>query len=291
MSEGRVYSREMIIDESMEILDEYDGGITIRQLYYQLVTRGMVNDDKHYKKVVGAMTKARWNKWVPFGAFIDRERTVFGETDSEIRPVEEQVDAAKDAIDSWMNYYYLQRWSNQPNYVEVWIEKKALQGVFEEPCKEERVALVPCKGYPSLTFLNEACHRFDAARERGQKIVLLYYGDYDPSGSNIPISIAENFARMGYSDVNIVRCALNPDQIEEMGLPGVPPKSTDSRSRTWDGSSAVECDAIEPRTLAQMCTDDVKMYFDDDLYGELRDQEEKEKPIYKAALKAYVESL
>ena len=62
-----------------------------------------------------------------------------------------------------MNAYRLNRWSNQENYVEVWIEKKALQGVFETPCRRADVGLAPCKGYPSLTFLNDAKDRFEEA--------------------------------------------------------------------------------------------------------------------------------
>lgn len=284
------YSRDEIIEESIKELKKYSSGITVRQLYYRLVAGGTPNNIRYYKRVVGAMTKARWNNLIPFDAFIDRERSVSGETKCEVLEVVEEVERAKDAIDVWLNTYFLNRWSNQPYYVEVWIEKKALQGVFEGPCNRKGVALSPCKGYPSLTFLSEASDRFDAATYVGQKPVIIYYGDYDPSGTNIPESIKKNLSEMG-TDVEIHRAALNPDQIEEMNLPGVPPKTTDSRSANWEGDVAVECDAIEPNKLSEMCLCDIESYFDNDKYDELLRREKEEREEYVSLLKDYLKTV
>ncbi len=63
-----------------------------------------------------------------------RERSVCGETEAEPTYVEDGIDNAKGQIKAWMEHYYKHRWENQPLYVEVWVEKKALQGVFERPC-------------------------------------------------------------------------------------------------------------------------------------------------------------
>jgi len=92
-------------------------------------------------------------------------------------------------------------------------------------------------------------------------------------------------------DVEVKRIALNPDQIAELGLPGVPPKRTDSRTANWDGSSAVECDAVEPKMLSQMCKDAIEEHFDRDLYEELKEKERTEKAKYQDALKEFVNDL
>jgi hypothetical protein len=284
------FTKSWIIENAEEVLEEYSDGITIRQLHYRLVARGMTNDVQHYKRVVVAMTDARWDGTVDMESFIDRERAMSGETKAEEKSLTDEIENAKEQIGLWMTQYRLSRWSNQPEYIEVWIEKKALQGVFEGECLSKSVGLAPCKGYPSLTFLNDAAGRFKEAQERGQDTVILYFGDYDPSGEDIPRSIEANLSRMG-CEVEVERMALTPEQIDQWNLPGVPAKLTDSRSATWDGAGAVELDAIEPSELKKLCNQAIDAHFDRDLYADLKETEEEEKKGYQEALKAFVASI
>ena len=234
------------------------------------------------------MTQARWDNVISMEAFIDRERQMYGETKAKEKDLENEIEKAKIQIKLWLNLYSLNKWVNQENYIEIWIEKKALQGVFESPCMLNDVGLAPCKGYPSLTFLNEANDRFENVIDKN--IIILYFGDFDPSGEDIPRSIQENLERMG-AFVTVERIALNQEQIKTMGLPGVPPKKTDSRTVNWNGGSVVELDAVEPRVLGQMCKDAINKYFDNDLFEELQELESQELEEYKKALKEYINDL
>ena len=286
-----IYTRDWIIEKSRQVLQGYSSGITVRQLHYRLVAEhGMTNDMNHYKRVVAAMTKARWDGIVSMDSFIDRERTTYWETKDQVKDLDDEIETGKRQIRAWMRAYHLNRWSNQENYIEVWIEKKALQGVFEDPCMNNDVRLAPCKGYPSITFLNEAAPRFERALDSGRRAIMLYFGDYDPSGCNIPESIVENLYNMGV-DVELKRIALNPEQIKKLNLPSVPPKRTDSRTKSWNGDGVVELDAIEPKLLAKMCNEAINKYFDTDLYAELKELEEEERAKYQEQLKKYVEEL
>jgi hypothetical protein len=285
------FGRTWITEHAKTILESYVGTpITVRQLYYRLVSAGMPNNIRMYKRVDEAMTEARWKSEVDMEAFIDRERSVAGRTEGDEKDLDHEVEAAKDAIKAWMRAYSLERWSNQPKFVEVWIEKKALQGVFERPCQRMDVALAPCKGYASLTFLHDAATRFIEAQERGKEIVILYFGDHDPSGDDIPRSLQENLARMG-ATVRVERIALTAQQVDDMGLPHAPIKDTDSRSAAWEGAGAVELDAIEPRSLAEMAESAIKDHFNEDLYAELEEREDEERTEYREQLKAFVNSL
>ena len=290
MNIADIYTREWITENAKRILKTYTEGITIRQLYYRLVAAGMIGDMSHYKRVVAAMTTARWKGIVGMDAFIDRERDMFGETQSHEKSLENEIERAKQQIKAWMTSYYSERWSNQPNYVEVWIEKKALQGVFEHPCMTAGVGLAPCKGYPSITFLNEARKRFADAIKSNKNPIILYFGDYDPSGVDIPRSIHKNLQRMGI-DVEVERIALNPEQIKQMKLPGVPSKRTDSRTKNWNGDSVVELDAVEPRILARICEDAIEECFDKTLYDELKEKEDKEYAEYIKELKNFIKNM
>ncbi len=284
------FGREWIIENANRILKEYMGGITVRQLYYRLVSIGLPNGLKFYKRVVESTSDARWSGKMSKRSFVDRERGLVGGTDWEDKDLDAEIRRGFAQVKAWMSAYSLNRWSNQPKYVEVWIEKKALQGVFESPCSRRDVGLAPCKGYPSITFLSEAADRLRGPMAADKEVIILYFGDYDPSGEDIPRNVEDSLGRLGAA-VTVKRLALLPEQIEEMGLPGVPPKETDSRTNAWAGNEAVELDAVDPKVLAKMCEDAIDAEFDEDLKAELDDQEEEERKKYVKALKAKVATL
>lgn len=286
------FTKKWITDNSVEIVSRYEKGmLTLRGLHYQLVSIGMTNSIQHYKRVVSAMIDARWAGLVEFDAFSDHDRSMIGSTNSEPTDLESSVDKAKEQIKAWMESYYKNRWENQPYYPEVFIEKKALQGVFQKPCYYKGVALGACKGYPSLTFLNEATQRFIEAENNGKIPVILYFGDYDPSGEDIPRAIEENVIKLGCASIQVRRFALMKHQVVEWRLPPAPAKETDSRTANWDGLGQVELDAVKPEKLRKLCEDAIESVFDHDLYDELREKEDEERDEYRTQLREFVSGI
>ena len=277
------YTKQWIIETGIPIVESYNGNLTLRALHYRLVAAGMTNDTQHYKKVVNAMIEARWDNLVSFDSFLDHERGTLGETKYQVSSLEESVEEAKDSIRFWATYYRKNRWENQPIYPEVFIEKKALQGVFEDPCSRWDIALNPCKGYPSLTFLNEAKNRFEEAKRMGKIPMILYFGDYDCSGEDIPRSIKENIYKMGV-DVEVKRIALMEHQVVAWKLPPAPTKLTDTRGASWNGLGQVELDAVEPKKIVKLLNEAIAEVFDEDLYTELKEIEKEENTEFKSIL-------
>lgn len=283
------FTRDWIIEQSIDVLSNYENGIlTIRALHYQLVSRGMTNTLQHYKRVVAAMEVARWNGLVDFEAFSDRDRAMVGMTKAEATDLEEKQAEAKQQVRAWMRSYRKNRWENQPYYPEILIEKKALEGVFAKPCREWDVAVGACKGYPSLTFLYDLSERMRNAKNEGKQPIILYFGDYDPSGEDIPRSIGENLDKFGVYGVEIRRIALMEHQVIEWELPPAPAKETDSRTANWDGLGQVELDAVKPEKLVAMLNDAIGEIFDNDLYDELNQTEEEERELFQTELRRYV---
>lgn len=279
------YSSNWIRREAQLILPRYSSGeLTLRGLHYQLVSIGMWNDMKHYRKVVTAMIDARWDGEVDFEAFSDHDRSTIGFTNYEETEVETSSDAAKRQIKLWATSYHKNRWENQAYYPEIFIEKKALQGVFESVCRRWDVALNPCKGFPSLTFLNDAAKRFAEAEQNGFVPIMLYFGDYDPSGENIPKTIGENLERLGVV-VEVRRIMLMKEQVLEWNLPLAPIKQGDSRTKNWDGLGQVELDSVEPDKIRSLCTEALEEIMDSDLYDDLKEQEKTEKEEFKEILR------
>lgn len=283
-----IFNKQWIIDNSVDICAEYEYGVlTLRALHYQLVGLGMTNDIQHYKRVVSAMHDARWNQIIHFDQFSDLDRTMIGNTDYEETVLEDEIERGKEQVSAWMTSYRKNRWENQPVYPELLIEKKALQGVFEPVCREWNISMGACKGYPSLTFLHEMYKRY---RYIYKPVVIFYFGDYDPSGEDIPRSIVANLAKFGV-EVDLRRIALMEDQVIEWRLPHAPAKPTDSRTQNWGGIGQVELDAVKPEKLREMVVEAIESVFDRDLYEQLLYTEAEERDEYQRQLKNFVNNI
>lgn len=286
------FNRKWITENSLQITNEYEKGIlTLRGLHYQLVSIGMTNSTRHYKRVVSAMIQARWDGLIDFDCFSDHDRSMIGTTDSELTILEDSIEEGKEQIELWMNSYYKNRWENQIYYPEVFIEKKALQGVFQTICNRNSVALGACKGYPSLTFLNQATTRFKRAKANGKRPIILYFGDYDPSGEDIPRSIKQNITDLGCPSIEVRRIALMEEQVLKWELPPAPAKDTDSRTAKWEGIGQVELDAVPPRKLQNLCQSAIDEIFDNRRHTELKEAESQEQTLYKKSLRNFIENL
>lgn len=301
------FNRKWILANALEEIPNYEKGeLTLRGLHYRLVSRGMTNTMPHYKRVLAAMKQARWEGVIEFDVFGDFERAMIGETEAEPVDLESEIESTKGTFRYWMNNYSRNKWENQPIYPEVFIEKKALQGVLGTVTGEENVALGACKGYPSLTFLHETSERLKEQYFNGKQIVLLYFGDYDPSGEDIPRSIHENLIRMWPDmEIEVRRIALMEHQVIEWDLPPAPTKEFklgkrkdgsvgyvgDSRDKNWEGLGQVELDAVEPRQLQALCRNAINECFDLDLYQQLKEIEATEKDFYIGSIKQFVTTL
>ena len=167
-----------------------------------------------------------------------------------------------------------------------------MEGVFHKTCQRNSIALGACKGYPSLTFLHDLSLRIIDATDRGKQPIILYFGDYDPSGEDIPRALRENLILLGCSeDLEVRRICLNKDQVIAWGLPPAPTKDTDSRSAHWDGLGQVELDAVKPEKLMQLLQNAIDDIFDKSLYEELLAREEHEGVMFKDELKLYISNL
>ena len=122
-------------------------------------------------------------------------------------------------------------------------------------------------------------------------LVYIYFGDYDPSGEDIPRALQENLENLGVESLIVKRVCLNEDQVIAWGLPPAPTKVTDSRSVHWDGLGQVELDAVRPEKLMELLEKAIAEIFDDELYGELMAEERDEREQYREELKEYVASL
>lgn len=257
-----------IIESANDIIAEYRRQgyvLTLRQLYYQFVARDLIaNTMQSYKRLGGIINNGRLAGLIDWTAIEDRTRNLKKNWHS---------DDPKDAIQTVRNQYGIDMWANQPLRVEVWIEKEALAGVIERVCNELDCPYFSCRGYVSQSEQWRAGIRArNRYKQDDQETVILHLGDHDPSGIDMT---RDNSDRLGmfahYTKPDVVRIALNMDQIDEYDPPPNPAKMTDSRFAgyvTRYGSESWELDALEPRVLNELIRSHVELIRDDDLWDE-----------------------
>jgi Helix-turn-helix domain len=115
-------------------------------------------------------------------------------------------------------------WETQPIRVEVWLEKDALSGIFEDVLDQHGVTLNVGRGFDGRDSIH------NAARRLGNGDVILYFGDCDPSGEDMVRSLRERLDDQG-ARPEIVKCALTIGDIEAYGLPADFTKASDTPQR------------------------------------------------------------
>ncbi len=251
------------------ILDEYqaDGyDLSLRQLYYQLVARGIIeNSQRSYKRLGELVKKGRRAGLIDWDVIVDRGRQRI--ENPHWRSPGEIVSAAA-------SQFRIDKWANQPWHVEVMVEKQALEGVLIPVCSELDVPFTANKGYSSDSMMYRIGKRIRRYLYDGKSVLVVYLGDHDPSGIDMTRDIAERlamFASVLEDDIEMARVALNMDQVETLRPPENPAKITDSRYKAYVmqfGTSSWELDAVEPRQLAALVTQAVVSVRDEDAWNE-----------------------
>lgn len=159
-------------------------------------------------------------------------------------------------------------WHNQPYYVEVWIEKKGLLGVFEPVTTKWGVALNACAGQPSLTIRKLAANHFDSMHNEGRVPVVLYFGDYDPAGGSIANTMKNIGELCEVASPLYQYCAVKQVHIEEFGLftrPIDDRKKGTSGTKTFTDTRAVDLDALQPEMLHPIIESSINQFFNHEI--------------------------
>ena len=271
--------------------------ITLRTLFYRLVSLVVIPNTKNsYNKISRYVVKARKDGRIQWkGCISDENRFIVQDFYSHyyVSPdsyIDSKIISKLDQL-SRENYYVsdiLYRWYKQKHYIEVWI---------------------PNKGYTSWGFVYENCQRlkwmmhnisevevspntpkeskglWSAIRPEPKQVHILYFGDFDPSGSDMDRHIKEQLEYFALLDkIDFQRIALTRQQIAQFNLPAKPEDAEtleklqrDSRTNRFiqeNGGElyAVELDAllaIAPDEFKEIVQDSVERYFDKGVYQDI----------------------
>jgi hypothetical protein len=251
-----------LLSKINEIIDAYlkqGFRLTVRQLYYQLVARALIeNTEKSYKKITSLVNDGRMAGMIDWDAIEDRTRDFISRS---------HWTSGKSILETAAKGFHMDMWENQDNRVFVFVEKEALVGVLERVCNEFDVPLLAARGYPSVSVLREfVVERVGIARALDQDIHILHLGDHDPSGIDMTRDIIDRLDTLTEGgQLEVHRLALNMDQVQKYSPPPNPAKITDSRFNEYKrkhGSSSWELDAMSPSFLHELVQRAINVHID-----------------------------
>jgi hypothetical protein len=267
------------VDQANVIINELQAEghtLTLRQIYYQLVARGLMpNEDKEYKRLGRLITRARESGITDWLAIEDRGRSAYS-THTEEDPEE--------VLYGIENGLVFDQWERQDHYIEVWVEKAALEGVIARPCNRLDITYMACRGYLSASEAWRAGLRFAKAIRNGKEPILIHLADHDPSGLNMTDDNRDRVRLFAENNhIQVRRIALNMDQVHQYNPPPNPAKETDSRAPAYVekyGHSSWELDALNPSVLDDLITSTIDEYRNVDIWDKTLDkQKEARKPL------------
>jgi hypothetical protein len=255
-----------------EIIAEYQAQgftLTLRQLYYQLVSRDIIaNRQREYKRLGSIVNDARLAGLIDWSSIEDRTRNLQSLA---------HWNSPEEIVRSCANQYHVDMWQGQEFRPEVWIEKDALVGVIEGVCDEFDVPYFSCRGYTSQSEMWAAAQRLKMVGRHDQVPIIYHFGDHDPSGKDMTRDITDRL-ELFMGGLEVKRLALNMDQVEEYEPPPNPAKTTDSRYGAYIaefGDESWELDALEPAVIATLIRNAITGLIDQELWNEKKAEVEK----------------
>jgi hypothetical protein len=133
------------IDDAIYEIAEAEEPVTVRGLFYRVMSRGLVpKTEQGYSVVQRQALKMRRNGELPYGWITDGSR---------LRLKPRSFTSAQAALENTAQMYRRDLWIDQEMHVEVWCEKDAIRGVVVPVTAQYDVPLMISRGYSSETFL------------------------------------------------------------------------------------------------------------------------------------------
>lgn len=189
-------------------------------------------------------------------------------------------DDPRRAIEWLTGFYRRDRTEGQVSAVYLGVEKHGIVEQLRAWFGDYGVRIVSLGGYASQTYVDDIARD---AKEDGRLAVLIYAGDWDPSGEDIP----RDFEGRCPVFSKFIRVALNENQVSEFGLPENPGKHQDPRAGRFEARygrlAQVEVDALPPDVLRDLFADALSGYVD--MYESILRLEELDRETLREGMK------
>lgn len=252
---------------------------SVRQMFYLVLSEGLIaKTEKNYGLVGRVLTELREQGRIPDAYIVDYTRSV---------ELVSMWTTPTEFLETAARSYRRDPWQDQEDRVVIVCEKEALLGVFEPVTQHWCVPLVTLRGYPSRSYLaNDVIQHIDG------RTWVFTFGDYDPSGVNIPQNAYKTLLELRRGEpFEYIRIAINQGQIAEYGLMTRPTKSSDTRSEAFGSDVSVDLEALTSGQLQELVRNAITSRIDLEVWSESLAKEEEQKRLLKQELQRLAANL
>ena len=172
MSPDERISWQPVLEEAAAVVESYDSGVTLRQLFYRLVARQRIpNSEYAYKKLSERTAMAR--RRGAFPDLIDRTRTIH---------VDRGFAGPAEALQRLADAYRRDRTEGQATSIYLGAEKAGYVELLRSWFEPLGLPVLALGGYASQTYVDEVVAD---VRTQDRRAVMLYAGDFDATGLDI----------------------------------------------------------------------------------------------------------
>ena len=259
-----------ILSTAASIVHGYDTGVTLRQLFYRLVAAELLPNTRVAYSTLSHVT-AGARRAGTFPALIDRTRDVHRYTN---------FPGPEDATDWLCRIYRRDRTEGQGISIYLGVEKAGIVEQLKSWFGDYAIPILALGGYSSQTYIDQVVE--DVERQE-RPAILIYAGDFDPSGEDIDRDFMARTRVFG----EVVRVALNADQVRQYRLPEQMGKTTDSRARGFVERHGrlvqVELDALPPDVLRDLFQAAIDAHWDTSAFKRVLRREKNERATLRGA--------
>jgi hypothetical protein len=236
--------------EAMRDIAEAAQPITGRGIGYKLFTQGLIPSMKRneMRRVYRLLLKAREDGIIPWEWIVDETRSL-----EKVSTWDNPEQYARAVAHSYRRDF----WQQQPLRVEVWSEKGTVRGVLAPVLDDYAVGFRVMHGFSGATTINDVAHDDD-----GRELVVLYVGDFDPSGMFMSeMDLPARLEKYEGDHVTLMRIALTVEQLDGLPSFAAATKSKDPRYKWFVANHGRDCwelDAMDPNDLRECVEQEIK---------------------------------
>jgi hypothetical protein len=227
--------------------------ITGRGVGYKLFVHHLISSMDDMRRVYRLLKEARERGIIPWAWIVDETRQI------EQEPTWENPEDYADCV---VSSYRRDFWEQQPVRVQVWSEKGTVRGVIAPTLDKLGVGFMPVHGYSGSTPVHNV-----AVDDDGRPLIILYVGDYDPSGLCMSErDLPKRFNKYGGNHITLKRIALKQEHLDDLPSFSASDKKKDPRYKWFVqnyGDLCWELDALDPNDLRRMVEKAIKAHIFD----------------------------
>lgn len=166
----------------------------------------------------------------------------------------------------------IDKWQYAENYVEIFLEAFAMKGQFEYFAPN--ISLVPFKGDASIEYKWRIAKRLEEMAERYNKpIRILYFGDADKKGGEIPQNALRDIGAWCSVSFDFIPCGLTLEQAKGFGL-----------GESIDQPGSYQWESLSHEQAGQLITPYVESVISQGKISEIKEREQEATDKFRKAI-------